>query len=97
MAPYSGSQGPIPYSPSTPGYGMQSSYPGYYPDPYTASMMYGGAGRVLQGEAAVIRGVRQSHYTTYEQARLVREQLNQARLETKRKHSTWKCTSRRTP
>jgi len=78
-SPYSGSQA-NPYSPATPGYGMQSSY---YPDPYTASMMYGGAGQVLQGEAALVRSYG-SLATTYEQARTTRELLNQTRLETKK-------------
>ena len=57
-------------------------YPPLYPYPYGSGF---GPGNYLQGSASVINSVG-NLYTQQEQARIMREQANQAKLETKKKN-----------
>src|SRR5262245_5541852 len=56
-----------------------------YPYPYPYSVGNLGPGYYLQGSASVINSVG-NLYTQQEQARILREQANQAKLETKKKN-----------
>src|SRR5262249_3014459 len=73
-----------PYSPVPSPYSSpyDTGYNPYYPNPYYGSNF--GTGAILQGQADVMRAFG-TVITSQEQARIMREQALQAKLETKKK------------
>lgn len=85
--PYAASVG-NPFTPAAPGYGVAASSYGNNPynplNPYNSPGLAYSPGFTLMGEADLVRA-RGAQFSQIESARLLREQYNQAKLDTRKK------------